>query len=85
MKLLQRLAGQLLALDRLVELTLIIPESVIDQMIVAYLGLLVETKRTLWVGPHRAIDAAHEVIGHMMSRTGSKGTLACELIVLVVT
>ena len=80
MTLSQRLAGQPLTLDRLVELTLIIPEPGIDQMVVAYLSLHVEAKRALGIGPHHAIDAVHEVIGHMMCRTGGKGTLAGELI-----
>lgn len=82
MALLQRLARKPLALDRLVELTLIVRKPRIDQMIVAHLCLHVEAERALGIGPHHAIDTAHEVIGHMMRRAGGKGALAGKLVSL---
>lgn len=82
MALLQRLACEPLALDRLVELTLIVRKPRIDQMVVAYLCLHVEAERALGIGPHRAVDTAHEVIGHMVRRAGSKGALAGKLVSL---
>ena len=61
--LLQRLAREPLALDRLVELTLIVRKTRIDQMIVAHLCLHVEAERALGlyvqaeVGYYHLIDA----------------------------
>lgn len=82
MALLQRLARKPLALDRLVELTLIVRKPRIDQMIVAHLYLHVEAERALGIGPRHAVDTAHEVISHMVRRAGGKGALTGKLVSL---